>query len=290
MRNGEAVYLNGRIIGHREAAVSPLDRGFLYGDGFFETTRIMGGVPLLLDRHLRRLAASCRDTGFGTSPDPEALTGGVDRLIAANDVKEGYLRITVSRGLHAGRLTDLETAEATVFAVARPMELAPLDSPPPITLLRSPYVRNENSPTVGHKTLSYQANLLALAEARAVGADEACFLNSAGELAEGAITNLFFVSGGAVCTPAASCGLLPGITREVVLELCDQMGVPTETGRYEAARLLEAEEVFCTNSLRGVVSVEAIAGERHQGEFGEEVTARIRRAYADYARRQCGLQ
>ena len=123
MSSAENVYLNGRIVPAREACVSPLDRGFLYGDGFFETTRIVAGRPLLLSRHLERLAASCAWAGFGRPLETVALADGVKALIDANGVLEGYLRITVSRGLHKG-LAELRTDSPTVLVQAHPMEFA----------------------------------------------------------------------------------------------------------------------------------------------------------------------
>ncbi len=116
------------------------------------------------------------------------------------------------------------------------MELPPLDGPAPVSIVRSAYRRDEHSPIVRHKSLSYQLNVLALAEGRAAGADEVYFLNGAGELAEGAFTNLFFVRGGMVRTPDVACGLLPGVTREVVLEVCAEEGIAAEAGRYAEER------------------------------------------------------
>ncbi|MGD2173919.1 MAG: aminotransferase class IV [Candidatus Brocadiaceae bacterium] len=281
------VYLNGEIVGRQQAAVSPFDRGFLYGDGFFETTRIIAGAPLLLARHLERLACSCRQTGFGVVPDPAELKRAVRAVIEANGVTEGYLRISISRGLHEGRLTELESRRATVLVEGRPMDLPPLGATPPMTLARSRYRRNEDSPVVRHKTLSYQGNLLALAEGRRGGADEVFFLNARDELTEGAITNLFFIHEGTVHTPDVACGLLPGITRQVVLELCRALPVPVEVGRYCLADLMDADEVFCTNSLRGVVPVREVL-DCPSLELGAETTSQLRLAYAEFAARSPG--
>ncbi len=282
------VYLNGRLVPREEARVSPFDRGFLYGDGFFETTRISAGVALLLERHLERLANSCHETGFGAGPDVPALAAGVEELIRTNDVEEGYLRITVSRGRHQGRLTDLEAAEPTTFAEARAMELPPLEAlTPPIVLAPAAHRRNEASPIVRHKSLSYQDNILALAEGHRQGADEVYFLNSRGELTEGAISNLFLVRDGTLRTPEVECGLLPGITRAVLLELCTDEGIPVETGRYGEEDLLSAEEVFCTNSLRGVMPVGRVLGPPDSEFSPGNATARLRAAYAALVRREC---
>jgi branched-subunit amino acid aminotransferase/4-amino-4-deoxychorismate lyase len=280
---GLRVYLNGRILSAAEARVAPSDRGFLYGDGFFETTRVIRGAPLFLLRHLDRLASSCAACGFGRPLDVQALDAGVRRLIEANRVSEGYLRITVTRGLHGGRLDELATDAPTVFADARPMTLPPLDDVPPMTLARSPFARDERSPLVRHKSLSYQLNVLALAEGRRRSADEVFFLNSQGQLTEGAITNLFLVRGGVVCTADIACGLLPGVTRQVILELCAEHGVPAAVGVFTEADLREADEVFCTNSLRGLMSVTSILEYPEKSLSACPVASRLRALYAERA-------
>jgi len=281
------VLLNGRILDPAEACISPFDRGFLYGDGFFETTRVVAGVPLFLDRHLGRLSASCRDTGFEREVAASDLKEAVRRLIEVNGVREGYLRITVSRGQYSGRLADLSAESPTVLVEARPMELPSLESPPPLTLAKSPYGRDERSPLARHKSLSYQLNVLALAEGRRRGADEVFFLNSRGCLAEGAITNLFLVSRGMVQTPDIACGLLPGVTRQMVLEICRDQGIQAEVGVYGEDALAAADEVFCTNSLRGVVAVSKILEWPHKPLAEHLLTARLQAAYAGLVRNFC---
>ena len=277
------VYVNGSIVARSQARISPMDRGFLYGDGFFETTRVIDGKPLLLGRHIDRLNRSCSETGWGRGVEADQIDRAVDELIRENGVSLGYLRITLSRGLHEGSLTALEASRPTLFIDAHRMDLPPLDGPPPCVLARSPYRRDETSPIVRHKSLSYQLNVLALADGKRRGADEVFLLNSRGHLTEGAITSLFLVRDGKVLTPDVSCGLLPGITREVVLELCAEGGLTAEVGQYGEAQLAEADEVFCTNSLRGVVGVKGVL-EYPRKRWGESpVTALLQRAYAERA-------
>jgi branched-subunit amino acid aminotransferase/4-amino-4-deoxychorismate lyase len=282
------VYLNGQIIPRGRARIEPFDRGFLYGDGFFETTRVYRGRAVFLDRHLERLSSSCRATGFGPGPDVKKLRAGIKRLIRANGIRDGYLRVTVSRGLHRGTLTDLGASEPTVFVEARAMKLPPLDAPSPLTLARSPHRRNEGSPLVRHKSLSYQLNVLALAEGRRRGADEVYFLNSRGRLTEGAVSSLFWVSGGVVRTADVACGLLPGITRQVVLDLCAEHGVRVDVGEFAEEELTAADEVFCTNSLRGIMAVQKLleAPEKELASFG--FVSRLQNTYAAHVARACG--
>jgi branched-chain amino acid aminotransferase len=284
--NDDLVYLNGTLVRRPEAKVSAMDRGFLYGDGFFETMRIVSGVPFRLDRHMERLNRSCLESGWGRPVAPEPIRQAVESLVRLNEVQEGYLRITASRGPYTGHLTDLAAEEPTVLVDVRAMDLPPLDAPPPCILARSPYVLNERSPLAQHKSLSYQANALALAEGRRRGADEVYFLNCRGHLSEGAISNLFFVRGGSVHTPAVECGLLPGITREAVVELCAENAIPCRTGEYEEQDLLSADEAFCTNSLRGIVAVKAVLG-CPRGFAQGPVTARLQSLYAALVRKEC---
>jgi len=283
------VYLNGAVLRRSEAKIPAMDRGFLYGDGLFETMRVVSGVAFRLDRHLERLSRACDECLWGRRPDCGEIRGAAQRLLLKNQVTEGYLRITVSRGPYSGNLTDLAAQQPTVFIDARPMDLPPLEAAPPYVLARSPYALNERSPLARHKSLSYQANLLALAEGRRRGADEVYFLNSRRRLAECATSNLFFVQGSSIFTPAEQCGLLPGITREAVLELCAENRVACQTGEYGEEKLLSSDGAFCTNSLRGIVPVRAILG--CEGGFVQNaVTARLQSLYAALVRRECSRQ
>jgi len=287
MDSGQSVYVNGRIVPASSLCISPLDRGLLYGDGFFETTRIVNGRPLMLQEHLERLVVACAETGFGNEIDAEELANAVGRIIAANGVTGGYLRITVTRGPLSGSLSDLSTDAPTAVIQARPMALPPLGAAPPIVLARSPHRQDEDSPIVAYKSLNYQVNVLALAEARRRGADDAFFLNTQGQLAECTTSNLFLVRDGVVCTPDVACGLLPGITRRTVLALCAELGVPSETGKYSEADLPAAGEAFCTNSLRGIMPVEAVLEYPESGLTVGPTVGRLQQAYAELVRRQC---
>jgi len=282
-------WLNGEIVRRAEASVSPFDRGFLYGDGFFETLRAFGGAAFLLREHIDRLNASCRETGWRWCLDAGEAADAVSGLLARNGMADAYLRITVSRGSASVPLTELQCAEPTVLIEVRDVPLPPLDAPPNIALAGSPYRRNERSPVVRHKSLSYQFNLMALAEGRGRGADEVFFLNPSGCLTEGAISNLFFVRDGALYTPAVECGLLPGVTRAAVIDLARNDGLEVSCGRYFEDDLRRAEEIFCTNSLRGIMGVERIVDYPELGSCPGPTTARLQALYAEQVRRACGL-
>ena len=283
------VYLNGEILDREQARISPSDRGFLHGNGFFETLRIGPKGLFRLGAHLDRLSEACRCCGWEWVPSADRIGDAVGHLIRDNRVELGYLRITVSAGPSEGSLDDLTVREPTVYIDAHAMELPPLDKAPPLALCRAEHRINETSPLVNHKATAYHENVLALARGRARGADEVYFLNFRDELTEGAFTNLFFVSNGVVRTPEEACGLLPGITREALLEICGQEDVPVEVGRFKENALRAADEIFCTNSLRGVVPVEQVMGQAQKLPAPGPLTRRLQENYGRLVGRESHL-
>ncbi len=281
------VYLNGEIVSAGEARISPLDRGFLLGDGFFETTRVMHGTPFRFEDHIERLERACEVTGWEWSPDGEKLRRAARKLMERNKVASGYMRLTVSRGLHDRGLTALKADCPTVLLDIRPEDLAPLEETAPIKLAPATFARNETSPVQSLKSTSYQENVLALAHGREKDADEVFFVNTEGNLAEGAISNIFLVEDGKIVTPGVDQGLLAGIGRKVVLEVCREHDIPVSEGAVARERLYEADEIFCTNSLRGVMPVQRVVGSA--GEVFPAITRskEVRRMFARRVHREC---
>ena len=213
------VWVDGALIPEHERAISALDHGLTVGDGAFETCTLVDGRVFALTRHLRRLERSLR--GIGLPCDVEArVRDGVAAVLGAAGTMSGRLRLTVTSGV--GPLgSDRASAPPTVIVTAAPAVMAPEGR-----AVRSPYVRNERSPVVGLKTISYIDNVVALADARARGGDEALLANSVGELCEGTMSNVFVERDGELLTPPLSSGCLGGITRELVLEWGAEAGLP----------------------------------------------------------------
>lgn len=244
-----ATSVNGKILTDPEEKTLTTAAGLFRGEGLFETLRIRDRRPLRLGAHARRLAASAAALALPAPPEEGQLRDHIDALLAPHPDADGVLRLTWS-----GR--------GDLF-----MTLAPYPYPPEtwergFRVRLSPWQRNPSSPTVGHKTCAYLDNLLIRREAAVAGYDEALLLNPSGELCEGSFTNLFFVSHGKLHTPAPSCGLLPGILRAEVLRLAPRLGLPVVEGRFGPQALQEAQEIFLTNSLLGVVSVFALEDRR----------------------------
>lgn len=261
----DEVCVNGEWLPAGAARVDAADRGLLYGYGLFETLRVKGGRPVLLERHLDRLFASAPVLGLTLPWDRDTLARLVAECAVRNGVAEGGVRLTVTAG-PGPAFAPGGTAPGLVLT-ARRAPLYPEDAcERGYRAVTAAVRRNHRSPLAGVKSLNYLDNLLARREAAARGADEALLLNVDGELAEGAATNLFFVRRGRLCTPEVACGALPGVARGRVLELArsaagkDAGVVSVEAGRYGPEALVEADEAFLTNALMGVMPLVAVDG------------------------------
>jgi branched-chain amino acid aminotransferase len=251
----EIIYLNGQLTPRSKAKLSPFDHGFLYGYGLFETMRAYKGHIFRLDRHVARLRRSAQSLGLTHSilhiaEGKQSLEAACMETLEANKLKDARLRLTVSAG--EGDMTpDPSTfSDPTVLITAQ--NLVPL--PPEkyesgFKAVLSSLHRNSQSPLSRLKSTCYMENILARMAARAAGCDEAVLLNEQGYLAEGSTTNIFLASNGELITPSLESGVLPGITREVVLEIAQAANIKTLERQVELKELIEAEEAFITNSI-----------------------------------------
>jgi len=217
------VWVDGALIPEHERAISALDHGLTVGDGAFETCTLVQGKVFALTRHLRRLEQSLRGIGLPDDVEPRVLEG-VDAVLSQAGSLSGRLRITVTAGAGTGAGqpgSARGSARPTVIVTAAPAVMAAEGR-----AVRSPWVRNERSAVAGLKTISYIDNVVALADARARGGDEALLANTVGELCEGTMSNVFVEVGGELLTPPLSSGCLGGITRELVLEWGAEAGLP----------------------------------------------------------------
>ncbi|NWF77673.1 MAG: aminotransferase class IV [Chloroflexi bacterium] len=246
----EIVYLNGQLVPRSKAKLSPFDHGFLYGYGLFETMRAYNGHIFRLDRHLARLRHSAQSLGLANKLAVFDLEAACLETLKANKLKDARLRLTVSAG-EGDMAPDSSTcSNPTVLVTAR--NLVPL--PPEkyesgFKAALSPLRHNSQSPLSRLKSTCYMENILARMAARAAGCDEAILLNEQGYLAEGSTTNIFLVSKGELITPSLKSGVLPGITRETVLEIARSLNIKTQERQVELKELDEAEEAFVTNSI-----------------------------------------
>lgn len=240
------------LVSHTEALLPAGDRGFLYGDGIFETALLRGGEVPLLSLHLQRMAASAQ--ALGIPFDLEQTRAAVLAVAAANADGDGdyALRITLSRG-HAGArgYQPPPDPEPTLMVVGTPY------SRPsgPLSAVTASFRIHPDSPLAGHKTLSALEKVLAKAEAQRAGCDEALLLNTAGRVAEGAASNLFIVRKGLWLTPPLTDGCLPGVMRQRVLSLSGGVEWP-----ITPEDLFHCEGVYLANAVNGCLPLAALDG------------------------------
>lgn len=255
----EFCWLNGRLMRVSEARIDPGERGFLLGDGVFETLLLRRGAAVWWGEHMARLWEGAAALGIAMPWEEAALAAAAREVVEANglgEVARAALRVSVSRGVGARGLLPVGVGEASVLAraagAARPASMGErVDA----VVARSAR-RNEWSVTSRHKTLSRVDEVLAMREAAAAGASEALLMNGAGRLACGARGNLFVWRGGELVTPAVREGCLPGVARAHVMAAASEVGVVCCEGEVEGLR--EGDGAFLTNSLVGAVGLSAV--------------------------------
>jgi D-amino acid aminotransferase len=259
------VYLNGRYMQAERAKISAFDRGFSFGDGLFETLRAYSGWVFGLDRHLRRLRKGADQIGLQFDGDVEHWRRVMTRLLRRNGLTDAdsSLRLTVTRGTDIlGVLLPPEAAHSpTLFLVARPVDGTVAERQQTGIGVVTIQWGDPFNP-FGIKSLGYLYHMLAMLRAKEQGAHEAIFVASDGSVVEAATSNVFSVANGVLTTPPEDSGLLPGITREVVIELARKEGLDVHEAPLGLDALLGADEAFLTGSVKEVMPLIAIDGKR----------------------------
>ncbi len=257
--------MNGRLLDEREATVSVYDHGFMYGVGLFETLRTYGGAPFLLDRHLQRLHAGCREFGITLNYSEDMARSEIARLLSANRLDDAYVRISVSAGKAPLGLPTATYDQPQVVVYLKPLSPAQeFAHRPSKTLQVLALRRNTPEGAERRKSFHYLNNILAKRElqAKVVAPEvEGLFLDAHGYIAEGVVSNIFFIKDGALKTPSLQTGILAGITRGFLIELASQLGIAVEEGLYTVQDLLTADELFVTNSVQEISSVHQLIDE-----------------------------
>lgn len=253
------IFLNGQLLAEERAVVSVFDRGFLYGDGLFEAILIFNGRPFRWEQHLDRLERGCEFLKIKLPFSAEELRGFADELITRNKMPDALLRLTVSRGAgargYSPRGADRPAVVMSLHAV--PEAGAPI---PRWKLITSSYRLPANDPLAQFKTANKLPQILARAEADAAGADEALLQNTDGFVVEGTSSNLFWIKEDTVYSPPLSAGILPGVTRTVVLEVCQMLNLRASETNIRADDLRQMDGVFVSLTSKGVVEAASLDG------------------------------
>ena len=228
-----------------------IDDGFQFGLGVFETIALEQGRPVFLKEHLRRMQTAADFFGLGEMADRGLTEEGILQWLErqAKGTAENGQREATAKCLVHGGLKIMLSKENLILSL-RENHYHPVQYKKGFTMDFSTVRRNETSPLVVHKTMNYGDCILEKRAATKTGMDERIFLNTKGQIAEGCVSNIFFVRNGNICTPAQSCGLLPGIMRAYVLQVTEAK----ETMLYPED-LADCEECFVTNSLMGIMPV-----------------------------------
>ena len=249
------VYLNNKIVPLSDAKVSVFDHGFLYGDGIYETMRVYDGVVFMLDEHIERLYRSASLIGLAIPKKISDIKIAIYETLKANSLTNAYVRLTISRGYGPIGLDPELCKEPTFVVITNEFKSYPKAYYEEGIKLTIASIRRNLKEALNPqiKSLNFLNNILAKIEAKQADAYEAIMLNVSGHLAEGTISNIFFVKDGILCTPSVECGILDGITRALVIDLALKNGHEVKDGEFAPEELYMASEVFITNTTMEVM-------------------------------------
>ena len=287
------VNVNGRVFDQDHAFISVFDHGFLYGDGVYETLRTYNGRLFLFDRHMRRLRHSAEMLALGVPLSNEQIAARIDDTVHAAGLRrdqDAYVRIMVTRGIGDLSYDPAATPEPSIVVIVKPHVDLPADMMTNgVKAALVPIVRNHPgsvNPLIKSNNLLNSA--LAMQEAVRRGAFEGIMRNYRGELAECSTSNLFVVRAGTALTPPLESGLLPGITREFLLEIGPEAGVPVREQVLKDQDLFGADECFLTSTTREVVPIvrvdDRVIGSGNPGP----ITQTLLKAFQRKAQEQTG--
>lgn len=254
------IYLNNRIVPEAEALVPVTDRGFLYGDGVFETMRSYSGEIFLLKRHMERLRRSAELIGLMLPKDEAATVEAIRETLRANDLENAIIRVSVTRGTGPRGIDPTVETSPTFVVMAWPFTAYPAEYfERGVELIIAQTRRNSaSSLDPGIKSMNFLNNILAKGEASRAGAFDALMLNPEGHVAECTVSNIFFVRDGVVHTPSLASGILAGMTREHVISMARGLGHSLKEGLYAPDELFSAHEVFLTGTSIEVLPVRRV--------------------------------
>tara|TARA_A100001037_G_scaffold275848_1_gene274652 strand:+ start:260 stop:1123 length:864 start_codon:yes stop_codon:yes gene_type:complete len=268
------VFFNGEFIPEEKALVPVTDRGWLYGDGLFDTMRLFEGKPFLWHRHLQRLMQGAAMMLIRMPQDKGNLAEVVVRLMEMNEFYDGVLRIQLSRASKQRGYAPSNASGENLLVSLHPFPSTETINPDGYRLVLSTQVVTAGSYFSQVKTTNRLPQVMAAAEAEAADADDALLLNPDGNVVSATAANLFWVEGETVCTPPLDSGCLPGITRQFLMELCPKLDFQVEEKNVTPAELPTKEGIFTTNSVHGVRTAKSLLNQRLQSSpVAEKLTA-----------------
>lgn len=277
------IFINGSIVSEGDAKVSVLDRGFMYGDGIFETLRAYSGAIFRCDSHIDRLFGSAEAIYLKIPFTRDYLEEALYKCLKANYLQDAYLRLSITRGKAKTGLDIEEGAKPTFVIVSRAFNGYPKDlyrKGIPAAVVRTRRIPpSALSPEI--KSLNFLNNILARAEAAHLGALEGIMLSTEGYVAEGTVSNVFIVKDGVIKTPPLNVGVLNGVTRSTVIELARKNGLPLIEQPFYPEELYQADECFITSTLYEVMPVTSLNNKPLGNGKPGEMTIRLLNLFRD---------
>ncbi len=265
------IYLNGKFVDIKNAKISVIDKGILYGYGIFETIKSYNEYLFLFDRHYKRLIKSLKVFGIDFFISSAKLKSVIFELLKKNNIKkEGYIRITV-------------TGDARIFIIAKkykPLPKSYYESG--VKLKISEFRRNNFSILPYYKTLNYFENFFLKKQAEKEGYFEVIFFDCNGNLAEGCTSNIFSVKNNTLFTPSVECPILSGIVREFVISVAKKHGIKViESKNIKKQQIYSSDEIFLTNSMVEILPVRQVDNKKIGKTTPGEITKFLISKYLD---------
>ena len=283
------VFLNGELTPCEKACVSIYDHGFLYGDGAFEGIRAYNGRPFKLKEHVDRLYNSLKALWIELAYGPDQFAANIENLVELNEVKDGYIRVTVSRGIALGLDPKNIDTQPTVVISTDKLALYPksayengLEVVTVATRIANPQVLEPRIKSLG----KYLCNIQAKIEANQVGAGEGLMLTEDGYVAECTGDNIYFAKDGVIYTPPAFLGILEGITRQTVMGLLAEMGIEVREQVFTRFDLYTADESFLTGTAAEVIAMVKLDGRRIGDGRPGPITKKLMAEFRNYVASQ----
>ncbi len=282
------IYIDGEYLKKSEAKISVFDHGVLYGDGVFEGIRAYNGRIFKCKEHIDRIFAAAKAIMLEIPLTKEELTEVVLETCRRNDIKDGYIRLVITRGTGDLGLSPTKCPKATVFCIAATITLYPQElyekGMPVITATQRRNKATIVDPQI--KSLNYLNNILAKIEANRAGAPEAIMLNHDGIVAECTGDNIFIIKDGVIYTPPIHVGILDGITRKAVIHLAKELGMTVVESEFTLFNVYNADECFLTGTAAEVIAVTSADGRVIGDGVPGPVTKKLLEAFHGYAQHE----
>ncbi|MDX8367652.1 aminodeoxychorismate lyase [Cytobacillus sp. IB215665] len=258
------IYLDGKIIKKEDAKISPFDHGYMYGIGLFETLAVYDGHPFLLDDHLSRLNEGLNSLAIDIELHRDEIFSIITRLLNKNNLTNSYVRLNVSAGVGDIGLSVEHYTKPTVIIYIKPLQV-------PVAEKAGVFLKTKRNTPEGKSRLKSHHFLNNVFGKREIGVDatkEGIFLSQNGFIAEGIVSNVFWVKNDKIYTPSLETGILNGVTRQFVMTLAKHNGLHIDEGLFKLDEILMADEVFVTNSIQELIPIYKIEHRYFQGNKG----------------------